>query len=157
MLGWRAEPSCAPLYCSTEKWEVLYLSPKSTPVFSAENPHSHGVCEGLPQLVLSWKHPWVRQFQAVLLCCGSKAIMPKGTPRALITCSPPKSPLCTKRNITVLGTWQKTLLKGRNNLTATPSHLWPSGGVLGWLRGSKNLTFKEKTCSIFCEDEEHFW
>lgn len=48
----------------------------------------------------------------------------------------------------MLHTWQKTLLKGQNNFAATSSHLLVSGGVLGWLRGAKDLVPKDKNLSV---------
>lgn len=138
-------------YC---EWEVPHFSPKSTAVFLAEEQHPHRVCQVCFSSCSAESIP--ESVSCKLSCCAVeiKHSCPRGTPRAPITYSPPKPPLCSKRNKTMLGTWQKTFLKGRNNLTATPSHLWPSGGVVGWLSGSKNLTPKEKNF-IFCEDAEH--
>lgn len=129
ILPWGAEPSWAPLCCSPVKWEAPHVSPKSAPVFPAWKQHSHRACEGLLELLLSWKHPWVRQSGSKLSCCAVliKPSCLKEVPEHPLPTALPNHHSVPRGLITVLGTWQKTFLKGKNNPTVTPSHLWPSG------------------------------
>lgn len=84
--------------------------------------------------------------------------MPEGSPRAPITYSPPKPPLGTKRTYNHAGDLAENIPERQKQSYSysKPSLTIWSGGVLGWLSGSKNLTLKEKTCSVFSEDANVF-
>lgn len=158
--GWSKSPTegqslHAHLYTTIlqSKWEVPYFFPKRRLVFSTEKQHScsarPGTASAFGKLKASLSQS-VTSPPAVLWL--SKPSCPRGLLEHPLPTTPTTNhysvshqpPLCVKRNVTVPGTWQKTLPKGQNNLTATSSHLLVSGGVLGWLSRAKDLAPKDK-------------